>query len=144
MTKNDIKEMLKNSASEIKLPDLTNSILNNVNVVNKTTVKAKKRFKFRYFLAPCLALASVVIILLFIFLGNENINTNKEVNLTTSKLVIGQEVMLASSILDDEVNQTINLRYTQNDYENDINSIHEYLLTCDLLRKDIFVDYKLY
>ena len=144
MTKNDIKEILKKSASEIKLPDLTNSIINNVNVVTKTTVKAKKRFKLRYLLAPCLAVASVIIIVLSIFLNNKNISTNNEIDLTTSKLVIGREVMLASSILNDEVNQPINLRYTQNDYENDINSIHEYLLTCDLLREDIIVDYKLY
>ena len=139
-----LTEILKNSASEIKLPDLTNSILNNVNVVTKTTVKAKKRFKLRYLLAPCLAVASVIIIVISIFLNNRNISTNNEIDLTTSKLVIGKEVMLASSILNDEVNQPINLRYTQNDYENDINSIHEYLLTCDLLREDIVVDYKLY
>ena len=135
MKTKELKKYLKSEVDKITLPDLSDNILSNTSFnLASQEVKTKPKRKWLYFMLPSFTLVAVVIILLVIFIRpNNNVRENL---LNSSKEVIGKEVMLASSILDENSNIKAKLSYNTNKLNEDIDLINEYLETANLIMNE--------
>lgn len=132
MKTKELKKYLKSEVDKITLPDLSDNILSNTSFnLASQEVKTKPKRKWLYFMLPSFTLVAVVIILLVIFIRpNNNVRENL---LNSSKEVIGKEIILASSILDENSNIKAKLSYNTNKLNEDIDLINEYLETANLI-----------
>lgn len=138
MKTKEVKALLKQEASQVTLPDQSRTILEKyqaspLKATPITTTKTQVQFRKKLLLWPSLAVTFVVVILLIIFLRpTKPTNPVGSLNMTASKEVIGKEIILAGAILGD--NQGNKARqYSESDYIQDVNLIHEYFLTGDML-----------
>lgn len=142
MKTKELKQELQNEVNKIVLPDLTEEILTKYNTFKPTEVikSEKKKRKFIYYLVPSLSLVVGAILLIIIFtLPNRKIPINNVNLISASKEVIGKEVLLAGSILDESItSSTKNMALVKrneniNKLKEDIYLIHEYLITAEML-----------
>ena len=147
MKNKEVKEHLQKAYKEFSAPELDTSLISKLERarVNQEIIEIKeKQRKFKWIipsLSGAIACITLILVTVFTLPGQSSIysspssvtNSNK-LPLTKAKSVIGNEIMLASILTDNEQTSTLKMaRMPQNEYNDNVYLIHDYLITGEML-----------
>ena len=147
MKNKEVKECLKTAYEDLSNPNFNSDLISKLEIARLSQKKDEVRNQKAHskWLIPSLsgafACLAIVLITVFTLPGQTSINSTpssilnpNQLPLTKAKSVIGNEIILASILTDNEKTSTLKMaRLAQDDYESNVYLIHDYLVTGEML-----------